>query len=119
MPRLKQYEPHCPSPNCTSGHEHRLHPISGKPDWLPLEVWSQIEEGEILYRCNYCGLVWFQSSARRPGFNARPIGYYDDFQNPRKFVPIEGRYTIREQNTSNYWEKRKARLRKHRKRKLK
>jgi hypothetical protein len=32
------------------------------------------KDGEALYRCNYCGLVWTQESSNRPGFDAKSIG---------------------------------------------
>jgi hypothetical protein len=37
------------------------------------------------------------------GFDARPVGYYDDFEHPWEFVPLKGKYRIREENTSRYW----------------
>jgi len=80
-----------------------LYPIRGKPNWLPLEVWASKKDDEMLYRCAYCGLVWFQERLKRPGLDARPIGYYDDLQHPWEFVSLRDTYTIREQNTSGYW----------------
>ena len=77
MPHMKRYEPHCPSPTCTEGHEDRLHPINKMPNWLPREVWGEKEKKEILYRCNGCGLIWFQERAKSPGFDARPVGYWE------------------------------------------
>lgn len=41
--------------------------------------------------------------SKRPGFDAKPIGYYDDLQHPWEFVSIKGKYKIRKQNTSRYW----------------
>lgn len=101
---IKGYEPHCPSPVCTGGHRNKLYRIWGKPNWLPPRVWAKKKEDEILYRCTYCGLVWFQDRARRPGFDARPAGYYDDFEHPWEFVPLKRKCRIREQNTSRYWD---------------
>ena len=103
MLRIRSYEPHCPSPKCTGRNRNKLYQIRGKPNWLPLEGWGQKKDDEILYRCAYCGLVWFQERAKRPGFDARPIGYYDDFQHPWEFVSLKSEYRIREQNTSRYW----------------
>ncbi len=60
-------------------------------------------EEEIVCRCRHCGLVWFQEKLKRQGVDARPVGYYDGFDYPWEFVPLKGRYTIREQNTSRYW----------------
>jgi hypothetical protein len=91
MPCTKRYEAHCPSPTCTGRDRNKLYPIRGKPNWLPLGVWVQKKDDEILYRCAYCGL------------DAKPVGYYDDFQHPWEFVSLKGEYRIREQNTSRYW----------------
>jgi len=103
MQRINCYEPHCPSPTCIGKDRNKLYHIWGKPNWLPLEDWAQKKEDEILYRCAYCGLVWFQKRSKRPGFDARPIGYYDDLQHPWEFVSLKDKYKIREQNTSRYW----------------
>ena len=103
MLRIRSYEPHCPSPKCTGRNRSKLYQIRGKPNWLPLEGWANKKDDEILYRCTYCGLVWFQEKAKRPGFDPRPIGYYDDLQHPWEFVSLKSEYRIREQNTSRYW----------------
>jgi hypothetical protein len=103
--RIKSYEPHCPSPKCTGKDKNKLYHIKGKPNWLPPEVWVKKKEDQILYRCAYCGLVWFQERAKRAGFDARPVGYYDDLQHPWEFVSLKGKYRIRGQNTSRYWQK--------------
>lgn len=102
---MRRYEPHCPSRTCTGGHKNKLFHIKGKPNWLPPEVWIEKKEEEIVYRCSDCGLVWFQEKSKRQGVDARPFGYYDKFDHPWEFVPLKGRYTIREQNTSRYWYK--------------
>ncbi len=105
MLSMRGYEPHCPSRTCTGGNRNKLFHIRGKPNWLPPEVWIKKKEEEIVYRCRYCGLVWFQEKLKRQGVDARPVGYYDGFDYPWEFVPLKGRYTIREQNTSLYWYK--------------
>jgi len=99
----KRYEPHCPSRTCTGGHKNKLHRISGNPNWLSREMWAEKKEGESLCRCAHCGFVWFQESTKRLGLDARPVGYYDDFEHPWEFVSLKHRYRIREQNTSHYW----------------
>ena len=96
MPREKRYESHCPSPSCSGGHQNRLYQIRERPDWLPEEY--VMKEGETLYRCNYCGLVWTQDSSNRPGFDAKPIGSYEN-----SFTRLIPGYRIREENTSYYW----------------
>ncbi len=97
------YEPHCPSPSCAGGDKNKLHYIKGNPSWLPPEVCALRKEDEILYRCAYCGLVWFQEASKRPGIDAYPVGYYDDLDHPREYVLVKGDYRIREQNTTPYW----------------
>jgi hypothetical protein len=97
------YEPHCPSPACTGGDKGKLLYIRENPTWLPAKVWTLRREGEILYRCACCGLVWFQQASKRPGIDAHPVGYYDDPEHPRRYVFLEGYYRIREQNTTSYW----------------
>ncbi len=97
------YEPHCPSPTCMGGDKNKLYHMREKPGWLPPEVWNLRKEDEILYRCSHCGLVWFQPTFMRPGLDANPIGYYDDFDYPREFISLEVKHRIREQSTSRYW----------------
>jgi hypothetical protein len=99
----KRYEPHCPSRTCTGGHKNKLHRIGGKPNWLTQEIWAKKKREEILCRCAYCGLVWFQKGSKMLGFDARAVGYYDDSEHPWEFVSLKGRYRIRKQNTSRYW----------------
>jgi len=48
-------------------------------------------------------LVWFQKAPERLGFDARPVGYYDDFEHPWEFIPLRKKFKIREQNTRSYW----------------
>jgi len=103
MLRMKWYEPRCPSTTCTGGNRIKLYPIRGRPNWLPLEVWVSKKINEILYRCACCGLVWFQDRSKKPGLDARPIGYYDDLQHPWEFLSLKNTYRIREENTSRYW----------------
>jgi hypothetical protein len=100
---MRGYEPHCPSSTCTGGQRNKLFRIKGKPNWLPSEVWIKKKEEEIVYRCSYCGLVWFQEKLKKQGVDARPVGYYDSFDYPWEFLPLKGRFTIREQNTSRHW----------------
>ena len=100
---MKGYEPHCPSRTCTGGNRNRLSYVKGKPIWLPPEVWNKKKEQETVCRCSYCGLVWFQEKLKRQGVDARPVGYYERFDYPWDFVPLNGEFTIREQNTTRYW----------------
>ena len=97
------YEPRCPSPTCAGGGKNKLHHIRENPSWLPPEVCALRKQDAILYRCDSCGLVWFQEAWKRPGIDAYPVGYYDDLDHPRRYVFLEGNYRIREQNTSPYW----------------
>ena len=99
----ERYEPHCPSRTCRGGHKNKLYRIRGNPSWLAREVWARKKRGEFLCRCAHCGLVWFQEFSKRLGLDARPVGYYDDFEHPWEFVSLKHRYRIRAQNTSRYW----------------
>jgi hypothetical protein len=103
MPCVEGYEPHCPSPFCIGGHKNKLCRIRRNPNWLPLKIWAEKEQEELLYRCTSCGLIWFQKRSKRPGFDARPVGYYDDFDHPWEFISLKSGFTIREENTSRYW----------------
>jgi hypothetical protein len=97
------YEPRCPSPACTGGSKKKLQHIKENPNWLPPEVCAPRKEDETIYRCAYCGLVWFQKVWKRPGIDAHPVGYYDNIDHPREYVFLEDNYRIREQNTTPYW----------------
>ena len=97
------YEPHCPSHACMGGDKNKLHRIKGNPNWLPAEVRALRREDDVLYRCAYCGLVWFQEPSKRPGIDAYPVGYYDDPEHPWEYVSLKDNFRIREQNTSRYW----------------
>lgn len=99
----QRYEPHCPSRACTGGHKNKLYRIRGNPIWLTRKVWVKKKRAESLYRCAHCGLVWLQKNSTKLGLDARPVGYYDDFDHPWEFVFLKHRYRIREQNTSRYW----------------
>ncbi len=102
---MRGYEPHCPSRTCTGGTKNKLFRIKGKPIWLPPEVWIKKKEEETVYRCNDCGLVWFQEKLKRQGVDARPVGYYDSLDYPWEFVPLKKRCTIRKENMTRYWYK--------------
>jgi hypothetical protein len=99
----RQYEPRCPSRTCTGGQKSKLYRIRGNPNWLTGETWAKKKGEESLCRCAHCGLVWFQQSTKRLGLDARPVGYYDDFEHPWEFVSLKRPCRIREQNTSRYW----------------
>jgi len=99
----ERYEPHCPSRTCTGRDKNKLYRIRGSPTWLARDVWAKKKGEENLCRCAHCGLVWFQKSSKKLGLDARPVGYYDDFEHPWEFVSLKHLYRIREQNTSRYW----------------
>lgn len=100
---MKEYQIHCPASDCAGGDGSRLKDVTGKPDWLPPEIFQTKKETEEIYRCNYCGLVWFQESSKQKGFDGRPIGFYNDFISSGKFRPVGKDYRIRQENTSYYW----------------
>jgi hypothetical protein len=115
MPRTKRYEPHCPSTQCSGGYSHRLGKTSAESVEMPPDMLARREGTDLIYRCSYCGFVWFQSSASYPGFDPTPAGFYDNFMAPSEFVPVPQTYRIREENTSNYWrEKQERRLKRKR-----
>lgn len=115
MSYMKQYELRCPNPDCAGGHADRLHVVNGKPEWIPAEIMKLKKENEQIYRCNYCCLVWFQKSSKKPGFDPKIIGFYNNFQNPGKFVPVKN-FRIRKENTLYYWDtRRKKRLQRKKK----
>lgn len=102
----KGYVPHCPSPSCIGGYEHKLRKATSKLVNMPGDVSEQARDGEVIYRCQYCGLVWFQKAGVRPGLDARVAGWYDGPQSPNKFLRVKGPYDIRPQNKSWCWESR-------------
>lgn len=103
MPPRKTYEPHCPANDCSGGHAPRLHKVSAENVKITQEVLSRKKTEDEIYRCNYCGFVWFQSSSSRPGFDPTPAGFYGDFSNPDIFVAVAENYEIRRTNTPWYW----------------
>lgn len=60
MPRQKQYKPRCPARDCSGGVESRLHRVKADTIELTSGVHARKKEEHVLYRCNYCGFVWFQ-----------------------------------------------------------
>jgi hypothetical protein len=99
MARIKKYKPHCPAPNCRGGYEHRLKKVEGMPEWIPPEILKLKKETEQLYRCNYCGFVWFQDNSKQKGFDPKPLGFFDSIFSPG-FVLVDKSYRIRKENTS-------------------
>ena len=67
---------HCPAESCADGKRKPdyVDPVQG--DDIPDEVTQQ--EGEALYRCLYCGLMWTQKGSDQPGIlrrgEARAVG---------------------------------------------
>jgi hypothetical protein len=112
MPGIKKYQPHCPARNCSGGHGSRLHQVTAGKVNITQEVLSRRKSSDVIYRCSYCGFVWFQSSTSFPGFNPTPAGFYDNFQNPNVFIPIPEFYPIRDENTAEYWANRREKRQK-------
>jgi hypothetical protein len=84
MSPAKKYQPHCPASDCPGGHD-RLHEFPRI--LIPEEILDQLRSTyDKIYRCNYCGLVWSQSSTRLPGFDPLPLGHYDSLGHSG-FVP--------------------------------
>ena len=114
MPTRKGYEPHCPAVDCSGGHADRLHLTTSEAVHMPPDVAARRKNSESIYVCSYCGLVWFQKATARPGFEARPAGWWDSIQWPWEFHPAGETYRIREQNTRDYWEEKREK--RHRRR---
>jgi hypothetical protein len=101
MSPAKKYQPHCPASDCSGGHANRLnkapHTLIAA---LPAEILARHRPADDkIYRCNYCGLVWFQSSERLIGFDPLPLGHYDVGHS--RFYPITQDFKIRESNKAN------------------
>ena len=110
----KKYEPHCPAQNCIGGYEERLHQISAEAAHLTPEVLKRREDKSSIYRCSYCGFVWFQKSSTRPGLDPTPAGKWDSPQRPGEFYALPITFEIREQNTRAFWDEHFDKLRKSR-----
>ncbi len=112
MAPVRKYQPHCPASGCFGGHAARLHEISLeqlKEMGIPQAILGRKRDtDEQIRRCSYCGLVWFQNSKSRPGFDPLPLGHYDNVH----FVPVFNTFRIREENKPNYLSKQPWRNRK-------
>ncbi len=96
MPRKKKDKVCCPAPDCRGGYSHRLYEVNAKLiQKIPPEVLARKKDDESIYRCNYCGFVWGQKSYRRMGIDVTPLGFYDNFTNPNKFVAVSENYETR------------------------
>jgi len=115
MPPTKTYQPHCPADDCTGGHASRLHPVTAEAVHITSDILVRKQPRDKIFRCNYCGFVWFQSSSSPPGFNPTPAGLYGTSSNPDKFTPVSEQFKIRQENTPHYWNKpRQQRLKRRR-----
>jgi hypothetical protein len=113
MPRSKKYEPHCPE-GCAGGRAGRLHQVMAENVKVPPEILSRKRPSDVIYRCSYCGFVWFQRSSSYPGYDPTPAGFYNDFRNPETFSPVPEDYRIREENTPIYWDRKREEYKKRR-----
>src|SRR5205809_648512 len=116
MPARRSYEPHCPAPDCSGGRAHRLHQTTAEAVHMPADVLARRKDLEVLFRCSYCGFVWFQNTASYPGFEARPAGWYDNFRWPNEFHAVSETYSIRDQNTRWYWQRKQEERQRRRQR---
>lgn len=88
MRRKKTYEPRCPAVRCGACAAY-LGKVRAEHVKMPAEILARKFEGEVIYHCNYCKLVWFQPSDAPPGLGPRPVGYYDDpHVCPARFLSI-------------------------------
>jgi len=113
MPLRKAYQTHCPN-GCAGGLSGRLYPVIAENVKLTPEVLTRKGPSDLIYRCSYCGFVWFQRSSSHPGYDPTPAGFYDDFRNPNAFSPVPEDYSIREENKPIYWDKKREQYRKRR-----
>jgi hypothetical protein len=113
MPKRKEYIPHCPA-NCAGGHIGRLYEVTPEFAKITQEVLSRRGDTNQIYRCGYCGLVWFQKSSRKLGFEPIPAGFFDNFTNPNEFVAVAVDFPIRPQNTREYWDNYREKAQKRR-----
>jgi hypothetical protein len=81
---------------------------------VPLEILSRKGPSDVIYRCSYCGFVWFQRSSSYPGYDPIPAGFYNDFRNPDAFSPVPEDYRVREENTPIYWDRKREQYKKRR-----
>ncbi|MCX6639523.1 MAG: hypothetical protein NTW14_03455 [bacterium] len=100
MPPKKKYKIHCPAPDCTGGRPNRLIKIQAIEADIPAEILNRTSANDVIYRCSYCGLVWAQSPAKTVGFDVIPLGFYDNFTAPNKFIAVRDDYQIRKENKS-------------------
>jgi len=91
------YEPHCPAWDCTGGRAHRLHQVDADFVHMPAEIRNRSEPDQVIFRCSYCGLIWFQRASVPPGFDPSVVGRYPA-REANDFRPLE-RYDIRERET--------------------
>jgi hypothetical protein len=70
----------------------------------------------VTWQCGYCGFIWFQPSGMKPGFEAVPAGWWENFRWPEGFHGVPSNYPIREQNTREYWDAYSEKLRRRRER---
>ena len=107
VPRAKTYQPHCPASDCSGGYESRLHQVTADSVHITPDILALKEPGDVIFRCSYCGFVWFQRGLYLTGFSPTPAGFYDSSIYGRdKFVPAPD-CKIREENTADYWDERR------------
>jgi hypothetical protein len=102
MPPRKKYVQHCPAKRCTGGSAGSIKPVLDHALYnMPSDVVALLKPGHGVFRCTYCGLVWFQSQDTAWGFEPTIVGYYNsrikrgwetDLAEPRS------------ENTNEYWE---------------
>lgn len=114
MGAKKIYDPHCPSPSkCDGGTGSRLYKTDAAAVHLTPDVLQRKGFDDEVWRCSYCGFVWFQNPENKAGFEATPVGHYDTGKPPAEgFTPVPDDFGIREMNTRAYWAAREAKLRK-------
>jgi hypothetical protein len=90
----KSYRPHCPAKDCKGGRAEKLYETTAEATHLPPEISAHIQGTQAVYRCLSCGFVWLQDRASRPGFQAVPLGWWNNFRWPHSFRRVDHDYPV-------------------------
>ena len=93
---MTRYRPRCRLIACSGGGPGSLKKVTAEQVHLTPAVLERRGETNAIYRCWYCGFVWFQKSSDRVGLDPVPAGHYDNpaFA-PNRFEPVPLEFPIR------------------------
>jgi len=94
MRRRKKYMPECPAQDCTGGDSNRLYRVSADSVHVPDQHRSPEKNGFLLYRCSYCGFLWYQDPLG-VDLNPIPVGFYNNFTKPNEFFAVGRDYPLK------------------------